>query len=57
MAEKEILTIKEASKLMQLHPETLAALVRNKQFPGRKIGHQYRFHRQNVIDFIKSGEK
>ena len=40
---KEILTLKEAARLLRVHPMTLYKLVRRQQVPATKLGGQWRF--------------
>jgi len=49
--EKEILTIEEAARLLQLSKRTLYKLGREGEIPGKKILNKWRFERET----LKSG--
>jgi excisionase family DNA binding protein len=48
-ADNEVLTVKEVSDLMQVHPSTLYKLVRQGSIPSFRVGTDWRF-RRDVIE-------
>lgn len=55
--EKQILTIKQAAKLLQVNPNTIYRWARVGRFPASKIGKEWRVLRTDVIKFIESHKK
>jgi len=51
----EVLTAKEAAEFLRTRAETLKRLARQGKVPGVKLGHEWRFWRDDLIDFL-SGE-
>ena len=51
----DVLTAKEAAKFLRTRPETLKRLARQGRVPGVKLGHEWRFWRDDLVDFM-SGE-
>ena len=49
---KEILNIDEACKLLGVSAKTLAKILRESDIPGRKIGREWKFSRQALIDWV-----
>jgi len=43
MAEDRFLTVAQAASLLQLDPDTLRLLAREKKVPAAKVGRQWRF--------------
>lgn len=54
---KQILTIKQAAKLLQVDPNTIYRWARSGKFPGSKIGKEWRVLHTDVIKFIESNKK
>jgi len=52
---KEILTIDEACALLGVSAKTFAKILREEDIPGRKIGREWKFSRQALIDWVGSG--
>ncbi len=48
----DVLTFDEAASLLRISRPTLRELVIRNIIPARKLGKQWRFHRQSVIDFL-----
>jgi excisionase family DNA binding protein len=53
---KEILTIDEACVLLGVSAKTFAKILREEDIPGRKIGREWKFSRQALIDWVGSGK-
>lgn len=54
--EKEILTLEEASQLFQVTPKTLLKTLKEEKVPARKIGREWRFSRQALMDWLRTGD-
>ncbi|MCL5046949.1 MAG: helix-turn-helix domain-containing protein [Actinobacteria bacterium] len=54
--EKEILTLEQAGLLFQVSTKTLLKLLREEKVPARKIGREWRFSRQALIDWVAAGD-
>ncbi len=54
---KQILTIKQAARLLQVDPNTIYRWARSGKFPGSKIGKEWRVLHSDVIKFIESNKK
>ncbi len=52
VAKEEILTLEEASQLLRISKEALYQYARGGQIPAKKVGHQWRFIRSQVIDWL-----
>jgi excisionase family DNA binding protein len=53
----EILTIKEVSDLLQVHPVTLYRLIKEGKVPSFRIGKHWRFHRGRIVRWMAAGSK
>jgi excisionase family DNA binding protein len=42
-SEYEVLTLKELSEMLHIHPDTLYKLIRKGKIPGFRIGNEWRF--------------
>lgn len=51
----EVLTLHDAAKLLQVSEKTLWTQARALEIPHFRIGKQYRFHRQQLLDWARSG--
>jgi excisionase family DNA binding protein len=51
---KEILNIDEACRLLGVSSRTFAKVLREDDIPGRKIGREWKFSRQALIDWVGS---
>ncbi len=51
--EDRYLKAKEVSKMLRISVRTLYKLVRDKKFPAKKIGNQYRFDSQDVASHMQ----
>lgn len=54
--EKEILTLEEASQLFGVSVKTFIKLLREEKVPARKIGREWRFSREALIDWLSAGD-
>jgi excisionase family DNA binding protein len=53
--EKEILTIGEAAKFLQISRRSLYKLVREGAIPGNKILNKWRFERESLKRWVSEG--
>ncbi len=51
--EDEILTIKELSEHLRVHPTTIYRLLRQGKLPGFRIGSNWRFNRATIKEWEK----
>jgi len=57
MAERnDIMGIDEACKFLNISIKTFQKLLREENIPARKIGREWRFSRQALIDWIGKGQ-
>jgi len=54
--EKDILNLEEACEFLSVSERTLIKLLREEHLPARKIGREWRFGRQALINWISSGD-
>jgi excisionase family DNA binding protein len=52
----EVLTTEQLAALLQLDLETVRKLAARGEIPGRKVGGQWRFSRQAVLDWLASAK-
>jgi excisionase family DNA binding protein len=50
--EPDVLTLEEVAELLAVDPEAVAALARDGELPGRKIGEAWRFARAAVLAWL-----
>jgi excisionase family DNA binding protein len=55
--QKEILTIEEAARLLQLSKRALYKLVREGEIPGKKILNKWRFERESLKRWVSEAEE
>jgi excisionase family DNA binding protein len=55
--EKEILTISQAAKMLQVDPNTIYRWARSNKFPASKIGKEWRVLRKDVLKFIEANKR
>lgn len=53
MSEKEILTVKEVSRYLGIHPLTVQKYAREGKIPAFKIGTDWRFHKKYIEKWIR----
>jgi excisionase family DNA binding protein len=51
----EILTMKQAAEFLQVSTRTLHRMVKKGEVPGRQVGSQWRFHRDQLKDWVRQG--
>lgn len=51
----EILNTEQACELLSISLKTFQKLLREESIPGRKIGREWRFSKQALIDWIGQG--
>ncbi len=54
--EKEILNMEEAAELFDVSIKTFIKLLKEEKVPARKIGREWRFSRQALIQWLSSGD-
>lgn len=53
---REILTIDEAAALLGVSVKTFNKVLHSERIPARKIGREWKFSRQALIDWVGSGD-
>jgi excisionase family DNA binding protein len=51
-ANDEVLTRKQAAELLHLNIESISKLVRDEGLPCKRVGHEYRFLRSQVLAWL-----
>jgi excisionase family DNA binding protein len=54
VAHEEVLTLAEAAAYLRLSEEKLTGLVRDQGLPGRRIGHEWRFLKEALQDWLRT---
>ena len=54
--DKEILTMEEAAELFNVSIKTFIKLLKEEKVPARKIGREWRFSREALVDWLSSGD-
>ena len=49
----EVLTLEQLAELLQLDEKTVAQLARRGEIPGRKLGREWRFSREAVLEWLR----
>lgn len=52
---KDLLTVKEAAKMLKKHPGTIRRWIRSKKIPARKLGGKYGIYlirRDDILEFM-----
>lgn len=52
---KDILTIEEAAELLGVSVKTFNKVLHTENLPARKIGREWKFSRQALIDWVAAG--
>ncbi|HEY1268907.1 MAG TPA: helix-turn-helix domain-containing protein [Candidatus Binatia bacterium] len=52
----EILTASEAAELLKVHKRTVYRLAEEGVIPGNRIGHRWRFSKQNILAMVAKPE-
>jgi excisionase family DNA binding protein len=50
--QKEILNVEEACQLLGISSKTFSKILKEGDIPGRKIGREWKFSRQALIDWV-----
>ncbi len=53
--QRDVLTIDEAAELLGVSVKTFNKVLHSESIPGRKIGREWKFSRQALIDWIGAG--
>jgi excisionase family DNA binding protein len=53
----EVLTLRQAADLLQADVGTVGAMAESGELPGRKVGDEWRFSRQAVLDWLAAGRE
>lgn len=54
--DKDVLTLQEASELLQVSSNTVRKLLKEGKLPGKKVGREWRFSKEALIEWLKSGQ-
>lgn len=57
MAQKDVLDVDEAAQLLGVSPWTIREQVRRGRIPGRKVGKEWRFLRQALLDWLRNRDE
>ncbi len=55
--QNQILTVRQASKLLQVDPNTIYRWARNGKFPASKIGKEWRILHNDVLEFVEKHKR
>jgi len=55
-ADRDILNIEEAAALLGVSVKTFNKVLHSERIPARKIGREWKFSRQALIDWVGSGD-
>lgn len=50
--EPEVLTVKDVSDLLRVHPSTLYRLVREGRIPAFRVGSEWRFRKEGIVRWM-----
>jgi excisionase family DNA binding protein len=57
LREPDVLTVEQLAELLQVDETTVRSLAVKGDLPGRKLGRQWRFSRQAVLDWLATPER
>ena len=57
LPQNEILTLNEMAQYLKLSRSTAYKLAQEGKIPGTKVGRHWRFHREELAAFVRSGKK
>lgn len=49
-------TVEDVARIMQMHPQTIYRLVREKKLRGYKVGGSWRFTDENIREYLGTPE-
>ena len=52
---KEVLSVKDAAELLEISPYTIRKHARQGSIPGRKVGREWRFSRDSLLQWLSCG--
>jgi excisionase family DNA binding protein len=55
MALDSLLTVKEVSSMLRVSAQTLYKMLEQGRIPALRIGNQWRFERQKVLEWLERG--
>jgi excisionase family DNA binding protein len=55
MEKKEVLDVEEVADLLSVSPWTVREQARLGRLPGRKVGKEWRFSRQGLLEWLREG--
>ena len=55
MEKKEVLDVEEVADLLSVSPWTVRGQARLGRLPGRKVGKEWRFSRQGLLEWLREG--
>lgn len=55
-AHPEVLNFDQAADFLGVSTKTFAKVLRSENLPGRKVGREWKFTRQSLLDWIASGQ-
>ncbi|HEX6490067.1 MAG TPA: helix-turn-helix domain-containing protein [Gaiellaceae bacterium] len=53
----DVLTVEQLAELLQIDEKTVRTLAARGELPGRKLGRQWRFSRQGVLEWLATPER
>lgn len=56
MGEDEVMESMEAAKFLKVSRQTLMKYVQEGKIPAQKLGRQWRFSKEALIEWLKSGQ-
>ncbi len=56
MVSSDLMTTKELSEYLQLDRMTIYKLLKSGDIPANRVGHQWRFFRSDIDDWIRSNQ-
>ncbi len=54
--EQPVLTLDEAADLLRVDPKEMRKLAANGDVPGRKVGNEWRFSREGLLNWLSGNE-
>jgi excisionase family DNA binding protein len=58
MSEKrDFVTLDGLRKLLHISPKTAQLIAESGEIPGRRIGKTWKFYREDIVEYIRSGNR